>query len=108
MPSRILGFVRRTLESDKPIEDEMLLQKNGERFFQLHGASLSDSKGRRSGAVVVLTDMTRMRRLENVRRDFVSNVSHELRTPVTSIQGFVEALLDNNFKDSSLFPIFLY
>jgi two-component system phosphate regulon sensor histidine kinase PhoR len=43
--------------------------------------------------------MTRMRRLENVRRDFVSNVSHELRTPVTSIRGFVEALLDEKTKE---------
>jgi two-component system phosphate regulon sensor histidine kinase PhoR len=90
----LLNFVRETLDSDGPIEADLILQKGGERFFQLHGAGLSDSRGQRSGAVVVLTDMTRMRRLENVRRDFVSNVSHELRTPVTSIQGFVEALLD--------------
>jgi two-component system phosphate regulon sensor histidine kinase PhoR len=95
----LLGFVRKTLESDKPVEAEMLLQKEGERFFQLHGASLSDNLGKRSGAVIVLTDMTRMRRLENIRRDFVSNVSHELRTPVTSIQGFVEALQDRNITD---------
>ena len=95
----LLDFVRKTLDSDNPVEAEMLLQKEGERYFQLHGASLSDTRGNRSGAVIVLTDMTRMRRLENVRRDFVSNVSHELRTPVTSIQGFVEALLDNKFDD---------
>ena len=92
----LLRFVRKTLESDTPVEAEMMIQKEGERFFQMHGASLSDSQGKRSGGVVVLTDMTRMRRLENIRRDFVSNVSHELRTPVTSIQGFVEALRERN------------
>lgn len=97
--SELLQFVREALESDGPAEADLTLQVDGERFFQLHGASLSDSQGKRSGAVIVLTDMTRMRRLENVRRDFVSNVSHELRTPVTSIQGFVEALLDEKTKE---------
>jgi two-component system phosphate regulon sensor histidine kinase PhoR len=43
--------------------------------------------------------MTRIRRLESLRRDFVANVSHELKTPVTSIQGFVEALLDGAIND---------
>ena len=38
--------------------------------------------------------MTRLRRLENVRRDFVANVSHELKTPITAIKGFVETLMD--------------
>ena len=44
------------------------------------------------GAVVVLNDVTRLKRLEAVRRDFVANVSHELKTPVTSIKGFAETL----------------
>jgi len=44
--------------------------------------------------VLVFHDITALRRLENVRRDFVANVSHELRTPLTSIKGYVEALLD--------------
>ena len=44
------------------------------------------------GALLVLNDVTRLRRLERVRRDFVANVSHELRTPITTIKGFVETL----------------
>jgi two-component system phosphate regulon sensor histidine kinase PhoR len=51
-------------------------------------------QGRRIGAVVVFNDVSRLRRLENLRRDFVANVSHELKTPITSIKGFVETLLD--------------
>lgn len=46
------------------------------------------------GVLVVLTDVTRLRQLENMRRDFAANVSHELRTPVTAILGFVETLLN--------------
>jgi signal transduction histidine kinase len=45
------------------------------------------------GAVLVLHDLTELRRLENVRRDFVANVSHELKTPLTSISGYAETLL---------------
>ena len=50
--------------------------------------------------MIVLSDMTRIHRLENLRRDFVANVSHELKTPVTSIQGFVEALQDEDLGES--------
>ena len=51
------------------------------------------------GAVGILQDVTEVRHLEQMRRDFVANVSHELRTPMTSIQGFVEALLDGLAED---------
>ena len=49
---------------------------------------------RATGAVVVLHDITELRRADRVRRDFVANVSHELRTPLTAVRGYVEALLD--------------
>jgi two-component system phosphate regulon sensor histidine kinase PhoR len=51
------------------------------------------------GAVIVLNDITRIRRLETLRSDFVANVSHELKTPITSIKGFVETLLENRSDD---------
>ncbi|MCD4779005.1 MAG: cell wall metabolism sensor histidine kinase WalK [Candidatus Omnitrophica bacterium] len=51
------------------------------------------------GAVVVFHDITELRRLENIRRDFVANVSHELRTPITNIKGFAETLLDGALDD---------
>jgi two-component system phosphate regulon sensor histidine kinase PhoR len=85
-------FVRDTLHSDRPTETDVSFPEEGGRFFHVHGARLADPGGQRSGAVIVLSDMTRIHRLENLRRDFVANVSHELKTPVTSIQGFVEAL----------------
>jgi two-component system phosphate regulon sensor histidine kinase PhoR len=48
------------------------------------------------GAVIVLNDVTRLRKLEQLRREFVANVSHELRTPITSIRGFVETMIDSD------------
>ena len=92
-------FISQTLESEQPSEGEMFLPANGGRFFQLYGVSLSDSQNQKSGAVIVLNDTTRIRRLENMRRDFVANVSHELKTPVTSIMGYVETLLDGAIND---------
>ena len=51
------------------------------------------------GVVIVLQDVSEVRRLERIRRDFVANVSHELKTPLTSIRGYVETLLDGAIHD---------
>lgn len=56
---------------------------------------LADDRG---GAVVTVVDLTELRRLETVRRDFVANVSHELKTPLTVIRGYAETLLDDDMK----------
>ena len=56
----------------------------------------------------MLHDVTRLRHLENVRRDFVANVSHELRTPITSIKGFVETLLHEDLENSEQSLRFLH
>jgi two-component system phosphate regulon sensor histidine kinase PhoR len=66
---------------------------NPEPVYLLARATrLRDGSGNNVGAVFVLNNITEIRRLENVRREFVANVSHELRTPITSIKGFVETL----------------
>jgi len=92
--STLQQLVEEVLESGQPAEDEVVIYDNGERFLQAHGSVLRDAAGERIGALVVLHDITRLRRLEQIRRDFAANVSHELKTPVTAIKGFVETLLD--------------
>ncbi len=89
-------LVADVLAAQKPKEDEILLHDNGsgERYLHAHGTILNDSQNKVAGVLVVLHEVTRLKKLEKVRRDFVANVSHELRTPVTSIKGFVETLLD--------------
>ncbi len=93
-------FVGLTLGSEEAGETEIVLHRDGERILQAHGTQLRDSAGQRIGALVVFHDVTSLRRLENVRREFVANVSHELKTPITSIKGFVETLIDENPEDA--------
>ncbi len=89
------------LASERPVEAEIVLHQNGEEAFLQVRASRLAMPGDFSpaGAVMVLTNITRLKRLENLRRDFAANVSHELRTPVTSILGFVETLRDGAIDD---------
>ncbi len=87
--------VKQILENLEPLQDEIALQYGeSERFLQTNGVPLNDGNGNNIGVLIVMNDVTRLRRLENVRRDFVANVSHELKTPITSIKGYVETLLD--------------
>ena len=92
----LLRFIKYTLSQDEPTEKTIVfnLGKKDERMLQIHGAQLVDAPRNKIGALVVINDVTRLLRLENLRRDFVANVSHELRTPITSIKGYVETLLD--------------
>jgi two-component system phosphate regulon sensor histidine kinase PhoR len=66
-----------------------------ERIVQLHAAPLVNGGGERVGAVLVMHDVTELRRLERIRRDFVANVSHELKTPITAIRGMIDTIVDD-------------
>jgi len=85
-------FLEATLSTSDPTEREIVLRGTTERFIQLHGAALKDADGKNIGALVVMNDITRLKRLETMRRDFVANVSHELKTPITTLKGCVETL----------------
>ncbi len=87
-------FVSAVLEQQDMLEGELELHEQPPVLLLLRGTVLRDSQGQQLGALVVLNDVTRLRRLENLRRDFAANVSHELRTPLTTVRGFVETLLD--------------
>ena len=88
------NFVRDVSLSGETIEKDIVLYKDGKRIVNGHGTSLNDEKGKSIGTLIVLHDVTSLRRLENIRHDFVANVSHEIKTPITAIKGFVETLRD--------------
>ncbi len=89
-------FVKEALSVKDTLEKDIVFYLEGERILNGHGTPLYDARGSRVGAVIVLNDVTRLRRLENVRKEFVANVSHEIKTPITAIKGFVETLLDSD------------
>ncbi|QTN00049.1 PAS domain S-box protein [Sediminibacillus dalangtanensis] len=71
------------------------------------GAPIFNDKRELKGAVLVFHDITELKRLEEMRKDFVANVSHELKTPITSIKGFAETLLEGAMEDTELRRQFL-
>ena len=80
-------------------EDMSLMSSKGVRMMQISSMPVMKD-GKFDGTVFVLNDITKLRNLEKVRRDFVSSVSHELRTPLTIITGYTETLLDGAMHDS--------
>jgi two-component system phosphate regulon sensor histidine kinase PhoR len=76
-------------------------------YLEVTAATVFDREGRPQGAILVFHDLTRIRQLENTRREFVANVSHELRTPLSLIKGYVETLLDGAITDPELSAKFL-
>jgi len=92
-------FVRETILARKSIEKDIPISSDGEGLVNGRGTILRDAEGKQIGALIVLNDVTRLRKLENIRRDFVSNVSHEIKTPITAIKGFVETLRDGAVKN---------
>jgi two-component system phosphate regulon sensor histidine kinase PhoR len=99
-------FVKKALTSREVVETDFVLRGAQERNLQARGTVLKDASDNRIGALIVLNDVTRLRRLENMRRDFVANVSHEIKTPITAIKGFVDTLVKgaiNNQQDAHRF-----
>ncbi|OFZ18210.1 MAG: hypothetical protein A2Z20_11845 [Bdellovibrionales bacterium RBG_16_40_8] len=103
----VLDTVRESLVSNKMIEKDIEFSGGSKKYLQLHASPMQMPDDFRYGVVLVFSDVTRLRELENIRRDFVSNVSHELRTPLTSIQGFAETLLNPSVKDPNEIKRFL-
>ena len=103
----LMMVVEAALAGQSSVERDVRVMGPDDRWLHAHGSTLYDGERRKIGALLVLHDVTRLRRLENVRRDFVANVSHELRTPITSIKGFVETLLDGALDDRETADRFL-
>ncbi len=93
------SLITQTLTEPRSLEGNITLTGTEERHLQVRGTILKNDQGAGMGALVVLNDVTQIRKPENLRRDFVANVSHELKIPITSIRGFVEALLDGALKN---------
>ena len=106
--SDLLSLIRRALRGEEGLQTDITMGITQTQSFSITAAPVKaldvSASGRApnekpSGAVVVLHDVTELRRLERVRQDFVANVSHEFKTPLTAIQGFAETLLAGALDD---------
>jgi two-component system phosphate regulon sensor histidine kinase PhoR len=85
-------FIRHAISGREPEQEDIVLYQNGEKILNLKSSPLLDAGKDQIGTLVVINEVTQLRRLENMRKDFVANVSHEIKTPLTAIKGFVETL----------------
>jgi two-component system phosphate regulon sensor histidine kinase PhoR len=95
----LLRVVEAALANSMTVETDLQIHGQENRWLHAQATPLYDVQREQTGAIVILQDVTRLRRLETLRRDFVANVSHELKTPITSIKGFLETLLDGALED---------
>ncbi|GAB4367551.1 MAG: ATP-binding protein [Spirochaetales bacterium] len=101
IPSKDLERFVRTIRTSEGMEEQTLVfsSEGKKRYLQVHGRLLPMVKKEEPNLLLVLNDVTRIKQLEEMRKDFVANVSHELRTPITSILGFVETLKEGALQD---------
>ena len=104
---RIDMYLQRAFDTKESIKREIKYKNPDEKIIQATFIPLLDDEKKVNGGLIVLTDITELRKLETVRNDFVANVSHELRTPLTSIVGYLDTLLESNVEDQELRNKFL-
>lgn len=100
-------LINRAAIDGQMIGGELELPGVENRCLHVNAVNLLDGDGRHAGMLLVTHDLTRVRQLENTRRDFVANVSHELRTPLSMIKGYVETLIDGAKDDPAVALKFL-
>lgn len=89
--TRLIDMVR---DKKQAVSLEISIYRRGEMTVEAQGVPVLSEGGVLKGVLVVVHDITKLKKLEQVRRDFVANVSHELKTPIAAISGFAETLLD--------------
>ena len=91
-------LIAETLSTGQPMRSELSptsSQTNADRYLEVSAVPIKAAADGTTGAVVLFHDITELKRLDQVRSDFVANVSHELRTPLSILRGYIETLLDN-------------
>jgi Signal transduction histidine kinase len=106
-PLGIDHLIETVIEDNVSRHDEAHLYFPEERILDVHIAPYYSQGWQQRGAIIVLHDITNIRRLEKMRSEFVANVSHELKTPITSVKGFTETLLSGDVPDEATAKQFL-
>jgi len=103
----VVEIVEQAGQEGRVIDFELRLPGEPEQWLQINAAALTSVDRRRLGTILVFHDLSRIKKLERTRQEFVANVSHELRTPLSHIKGYVETLLDGAKDDPEVSTRFL-
>lgn len=104
----ICYLIEEVFMTEKKVRKQMqLMFSMTKKHFEVYGAPIISQGNEWKGIVLVFHDITELKKLEQIRKDFVANVSHELKTPITSIKGFAETLLDGALNDPKTLKSFL-
>ncbi|MEX2461955.1 MAG: ATP-binding protein [Paenibacillaceae bacterium] len=100
-------LIRDCIDAREHISDEMIFYFPEERILEVNITPMSQIGDDWTGVLIVLHNVTAVRRLERMRSEFVANVSHELKTPITAVKGFAETLLAGALDDKEIAKSFL-
>ncbi|WP_026563348.1 two-component system histidine kinase PnpS [Bacillus sp. UNC41MFS5] len=104
----ICQLVAEVFRTEKKVSKQILVPLFIERrYFVVYGVPILGTNNVWKGVLLVFHDITEIKKLEQMRKDFVANVSHELKTPVTSIKGFTETLMDGAMNNKETLETFL-
>lgn len=105
--SVIFDVLEGVKQSNETEVREGILNVSINKIIKVTATPISLSAGQSIGILLILDDITQIRKLENMRSDFVSNVTHELKTPLTSIRGFIDTLKNGAIEDKAVAHKFL-
>ncbi len=104
----IVSLIEEIFMTEEKVKKQIIIPlESGRRYFEVYGVPIIGKNDVWKGILLVFHDITDIKKLEQVRKDFVANVSHELKTPITSIKGFSETLLDGAMGDKQSLEAFL-
>lgn len=104
----VISLIEEIFMTEEKVKKQIIIPLgNRKRHFEVYGVPIIGTNDVWKGILLVFHDITDIKKLEQVRKDFVANVSHELKTPITSIKGFSETLLDGAMEDKESLEAFL-
>ncbi len=102
------SLIDKVKQDRRSSSDDLVIDSPEEKYLSIRVSPLFYEVGELAGIVAIFHDTTHLKKLEQMRKDFVANVSHEMKTPVTAIKGFAETLLDGALYDRDNAEKFLH